>query len=136
MSLKFLRYTDPAFEPFWAQAEDWLANPDPDRDEGERSYGPRSSRAWFYRNNFDEPSDSLYGSEFGIDERDRVVTHACLVHDDRGMLAKNGIAADGMWGLVLTHHDHRKRGYGFAQCAHIDNAVQTNVNSTGIPQAW
>ncbi len=128
MALDFYKYVDPAASPYWPKLETWIASLDPDRDEGERGIGggPRSSLGWFFRNNFDAtlaPED-IFGTYFGVTEEGEVVVTATLVRDDRDMLKTTGVNADGMWGLVVTHHDRRQRGYGGAMCRHLDQLCQ------------
>ena len=133
--LDFFHYPSPDSEPYHRQIEDWIAQLDPERDQGERSYGPRSSRAWFYRNNFDIEPDSHLGTHFGVDRESRlVVVMATLVVDDRGIRKKYDVPGEKMWGFVMTHHDHRRKGHGTAICTYIDQRTQSRVNDTGIAE--
>jgi GNAT superfamily N-acetyltransferase len=134
--LRFYHYPSPDAEAYWVPLEDWLATLEPGRDQRERSYGPRSSRAWFYYQNFLLGKDDVLGTYFGVDANNKVVVIGTLVDDDRGVRQRYKIPGNGMWGLVLTHHEHRQRGYGKAVCVHIDAVVQNRVEQTKIPETY
>jgi len=136
IQLQFYHYPSPDAEPYWIQLEDWLAHLELGRDQREQSYGPRSSRAWFYYQNFLLSKDDILGTYFGIDSNNKVVVTGTLVDDDRGVRKKYNIAGNGMWGLVLTHHEHRQRGYGKALCAYIDKLVQKRVDKTKVSETY
>jgi GNAT superfamily N-acetyltransferase len=135
-TLRFYHYPSPDAEPHWIQLEDWLSSLELGRDRAEQSYGPRSSRAWFYYQNFLLSTDDILGTYFGVDSNGTVVVTATLVDDDRGVRKQYNIPGNGMWGLVLTHHDYRQRGYGKAICAYIDRLVQERVDKNKVSETY
>jgi hypothetical protein len=125
--------------PYDLQLKAWVASFDPKRDQGECSDGsPRCSEAWYYRNNFDLPSDgsSPLGTYFGVKRQsDLVVVMATLVIvNDHSIHAKYNVTGDYMWGLVITHHDHRRNGHGTRMCRFMNIQAQTRVLQTSTSE--
>jgi GNAT superfamily N-acetyltransferase len=137
-TLDFYHRPRPHARQFDLQLKTWVTNLDPARDQGECSDGnPRSSEAWFYRNNFDVPQDgsSPLGTYFGVErETGLLVVMATLVVDDRGMRAKYAVDGDYMWGFVMTHHAHRQKRHGTRMCRFMDSQASARVLETGHPE--